>query len=490
MVDHHYSLYTKGCRRDTSDSVLGFLFFLLFWFFLYFCTYIPTQIFLFFGLHLIDFGRSHAEEFWIVLTVHLELYGAFVPMLSDADLNNRVKSRLSSDQVCLKNRLSLSDHVLSILQVHFITADTVNAGLYHSELEELELSDLQCDAVLLDDEAWLRKYSMLEECLNRPVTDNDDAASAASFDPDRTGSRGLASEKSFDPDHEEGEDDLSAFEEQEKKVAPISARPLRRKMMPTAAPNGPAAEWDVVERIMAWLPLSAEVQDEIPVENLLAAMRWIALEPAKPASSRVRAAQPSNQKIEELGEPRAEGKGGNSRGKQHIEPLSNFPADTQIHAHIQKTAHEEQAIGRIEFMMQNTNSAEVEAVAADLMRERTVLVLQMAYRCHLSRRVKECRRDGNFEANVEPIAQGLVEDLVDLHCQDIREAVTGVSRDYSGTSAAVARGSRASERRQQTIVTFVPEDESEHKQLLHRTCHNDDPGLSELTHITQCHLSR
>jgi hypothetical protein len=442
-----------------------------------------------------------------------------VPMLSDADLNNRVKSRLCSDQLSL-------NHLLSILQEHFITADTVNAGLYNSELEELELSVLQCDAVLLDDEAWLRKYSMLdpvvdaygscvEECLNRPVTDNDDAASAASFDPERTGatfdpertgSRGLASEKSFDPDHEEGEDDLSAFEEQEKKVAPISACPLRSKMLPTAAPNGPAAEWDVVERIMAWLPLSAEVegglQDEIPVQNLLAAMRWIALEPATPASSRVRAAQPSKQKEQELGGPRAEGTGGNPRAKQHIEPLANFvlppgktahrASCTHIHAHIQETTHEKQAIGRFEFMTQNANSAEVEAVAADVFgtRERTVLVLQMAYRCHLSRRVKEWRRDGNVEANVEPISQGLMEVLVDLDCQDIRETVTGVSRDYSGTSAAAARGSHASESSHRTIVTFVPEDESEHKQLLHRTCHNDDPGLSELTHITQCYLSR
>ena len=435
-----------------------------------------------------------------------------MPMLSDADLNNRVKSRLCSDQVCLKSRLC-SDQVLSILQEHFITADTVNAGLYHSELEELQLSALQCDAVLLDDEAWLRKYAMLdpedaivvdasgcvEECLNRPVTDNDDAASAASFDPRRTGIRGLASKKSFDPDHEEVEDDdLSVFEEQEEKVAPISACPVCSKMLPTAAPNHPAAEWDVVERIMAWLPLSAEVeggrQDEMPVENLLAAMRWIALEPATPASSRVRAAQPSKQKEEELGEPRAEGTGGNPRRKQHIEPLANFTADTQIHAHIQKTAYEKQAIDRLEFMTQNANCAEVEAVAADLIRmqERTVLVLQMAYRCHLSRRVKESRRDGNVEANVEPIAQGLMDDLVDLDCQDIREAVTGVSRDYSGTSAAVARGSHASESSHRTIVTFVPEDESKHKQLLHRTCHNDDPGLSELTHThnTQYYLSR
>ena len=40
------------------------------------------------------------------------------------------------------------------------------------------------------------------------------------------------------------------------------------------------------------------------------------------------------------------------------------------------------------------------------------------------------------------------------------------------------------------IVTFEPEDESEYKQLMGRTCRQDDPGLSELTHITQCYLSR
>ena len=70
-------------------------------------------------------------------------------------------------------------------QEHLITSETINAGLHHEELEEeLELSALQCDAVLLgglalfvccsaplrclcvdqcvhliDDEAWRSKYS-------------------------------------------------------------------------------------------------------------------------------------------------------------------------------------------------------------------------------------------------------------------------------------------------------------------------------------------
>ena len=104
------------------------------------------------------------------------------------------------------------------------TETVLNTGLYHSEAEELELSVLQCDTT-----------------------------------QDRT-SNILPSNPRHLPVHaiEEGADD-------------------------------PAAEMGVVERIMGWLPLpaSAEVknviQDELQdvhEETLLAAMRWIALEPA------------------------------------------------------------------------------------------------------------------------------------------------------------------------------------------------------------------
>jgi hypothetical protein len=53
--------------------------------------------------------------------------------------------------------------------------------------------------------------------------DDDDAASAASFDPEKAGSK-VASEKSFDPDRVEDEQDLSGFEDEAKEsVATISA---------------------------------------------------------------------------------------------------------------------------------------------------------------------------------------------------------------------------------------------------------------------------
>ena len=63
------------------------------------------------------------------------------------------------------------------------------------------------------------------------VPDDDDAASAASFDPERAGSR-LASEKSFDPDRDpDDEQDLSGFDdEQRKDVATISVDVAHRVM--------------------------------------------------------------------------------------------------------------------------------------------------------------------------------------------------------------------------------------------------------------------
>jgi len=77
-----------------------------------------------------------------------------------------------------------------------------------------------------------KSFDASEDSFDPDNVDNDDAASAASFDPERADSRGLASEKSFDPDREEGEDeqDLSGFEEQEKKVATISADVAQRAM--------------------------------------------------------------------------------------------------------------------------------------------------------------------------------------------------------------------------------------------------------------------
>ena len=63
------------------------------------------------------------------------------------------------------------------------------------------------------------------------VPDDDDATSAASFDPEKADG-GLASEKSFDPDREEDdEQDLSGFDEQEQKnVATISAAIAQKAM--------------------------------------------------------------------------------------------------------------------------------------------------------------------------------------------------------------------------------------------------------------------
>ncbi len=69
-------------------------------------------------------------------------------MINPEDLSKRVNNRLP---------LQEAERVLSILEEHLITAETINAGLYHEELEELELSAFQCDAVLLDDEAWRSK---------------------------------------------------------------------------------------------------------------------------------------------------------------------------------------------------------------------------------------------------------------------------------------------------------------------------------------------
>jgi hypothetical protein len=65
-----------------------------------------------------------------------------------AEMSTRVQNRLP---------LQEADRVLSKLEEHLIMAETINAGLYHEELEELELSVEQCDAVLLDDEAWRSK---------------------------------------------------------------------------------------------------------------------------------------------------------------------------------------------------------------------------------------------------------------------------------------------------------------------------------------------
>ena len=109
------------------------------------------------------------------------------------------------------------------------TETVLNTGLHHSEPEELELSVLQCDT------AQGRTSNIL---LANPRRLTEHAA-------------------------EEGADDPAA--------------------------DDPAAEMGVVERIMGWLPLpaSAEVkngiQDELQgvhEETLLAAMRWIAQEPA------------------------------------------------------------------------------------------------------------------------------------------------------------------------------------------------------------------
>jgi hypothetical protein len=67
------------------------------------------------------------------------------------------------------------------------------------------------------------------------VPDDEDAASAASFDPESAGSK-LASEKSFDPDREEDEQDLSGFEDESKaNVATISADVAQRVSSPPAA---------------------------------------------------------------------------------------------------------------------------------------------------------------------------------------------------------------------------------------------------------------
>jgi hypothetical protein len=142
------------------------------------------------------------------------------------------------------------------------------------------------------------------------------------------------------------------------------------------------AELGLVERIMAWLPpVSEEVEDgtqgtsEVQVihdEILLAAMRWIALEPATPSAPRV----------------------------------------------------------RLEFMTQNANSAADDADAEELFRmcERSAHVLQMAYRCHLSRRVQTTqasRRHGNAQGDFSRMAHALMADLVDQECQeDVHEAVS------------------------------------------------------------------
>jgi hypothetical protein len=140
------------------------------------------------------------------------------------------------------------------------------------------------------------------------------------------------------------------------------------------------AELGLVERIMAWLPpVSDEVEDgthdEVQVihdEILLSAMRWIALEPATPSAPRM----------------------------------------------------------RLEFMTQNANSAVDEADAEELFRmcERSAHVLQMAYRCHLSRRVhttQASRRHGNAQGDFSRMAHALMADLVDQECQeDVHEAVS------------------------------------------------------------------
>ena len=67
------------------------------------------------------------------------------------------------------------------------------------------------------------------------VPDDEDAASAASFDPESAGSK-VTSEKSFDPDREEDEQDLSGFEDESKaNVATISADVAQRVSSPLAA---------------------------------------------------------------------------------------------------------------------------------------------------------------------------------------------------------------------------------------------------------------
>ena len=83
-------------------------------------------------------------------------------ILSDGELTARVKIRLP---------LHEAERVLSILEEHVITAETINAGLYHEELEEL-VSVVECDSVLLYDEAWRSKYTRwIDECLQSLLPD-------------------------------------------------------------------------------------------------------------------------------------------------------------------------------------------------------------------------------------------------------------------------------------------------------------------------------
>ena len=100
------------------------------------------------------------------------------------------------------------------------TETVVDTGLYHSELDILELSVLQCDTA-----------------------------------QDRTSNILLANP---------------------------NPRHLTEHAMEEDA-DDPAAEMGVVERMMAWLPVKNGIQDELQgvhEETLLAAMRWFALEPA------------------------------------------------------------------------------------------------------------------------------------------------------------------------------------------------------------------
>ena len=84
-------------------------------------------------------------------------------ILSDGELTARVKIRLP---------LHEAERVLSILEEHVITAETINAGLYHEELEEVDVSVVECDAVLLDDEAWRGKYTRwIDDCLQSFLPD-------------------------------------------------------------------------------------------------------------------------------------------------------------------------------------------------------------------------------------------------------------------------------------------------------------------------------
>jgi len=84
-------------------------------------------------------------------------------ILSDGELTARVKIRLP---------LHEAERVLSILEEHVITAETINAGLYHEELEEVDVSVVECDAVLLDDEAWRGKYTRwIDDCLQSLLPD-------------------------------------------------------------------------------------------------------------------------------------------------------------------------------------------------------------------------------------------------------------------------------------------------------------------------------